>query len=125
MRLHGTADQCRTEDPFYLMFLKKMSIPPKLAVLGFRIQFDLHRSTKITQKEILNIARDSMPLFYRQMEILWSQKAQQQQGKKISGIFSCVVGNAEKGPEEFLKVSLSVFSSHPSDHRVFPSIEFI
>ena len=71
MRLHGTADQCRTEDPFYLMLLKKCLSTKKLAVLWFQ---DPIWSTEARnhQKEILNIARDSASLFYRQMEILWS-----------------------------------------------------
>lgn len=107
------------------MLKKKCLSTKKLAVLWFQ---DPIWSTEARnhQKEILNIARDSVSLFYRQMQqdpvVLCNNK----RARKISE--SSVVQGAVpmKGLEEFLKVSLpSFFSSHPSDHRVFPSIEFI
>lgn len=124
MRLQGTAEQCRTEDPFYLMLKKKMSVHQKVSCALVSGSNLIYRSTKSPKRNLEHCKGFRVPLLQTDANpvVLCNNK----RARKISE--SSVVQGAVpmKGLEEFLKVSLpSFFSSHPSDHRVFPSIEFI
>lgn len=120
----------RTKDPFCFMLKEQKCLSTKkLAVPWFQDPiWSIYRSTK-SLKRILGTLQGILFPFLTDR---WKScgPLRQQEGKGDKGRFLNVKLYSGQWPmrglEGLLKVSPPSFSSsHPSDHRVFPSMEFI